>query len=239
MNLVRTVLLCAACSLALVASTTGCKPKTPPGTNPPGETGGTASNDGGGGGDDGGGGDGGGDAGGDGGGDGGGSAPPANCEAKTADAPTPLFGERVLIRPPVGVEFIEDDNPTFAQAQMSGGFVSACDATVKRMLIFVFENDKKKGLDKYTAEFIETLGQQGYQGGKLSAPTLATKTDHHVVVEYPAGAGSQASNLYIVSARRFENVFIVVYEADPPEFKALQPTFKASAESLLVIPPDA
>jgi hypothetical protein len=239
-NLVRTLLLTSACSFALSLASAGCKPNTPDGTTPPGDGGGAAT-DGGGGGDDGGsgaGGDGGGaEGGGDGGGDGGGAPPPENCEAKTADAPTPLFGEQVLIRPPVGVEFQAEDNPTFAQASSSAGFVSACDATVKRVLVFVFQNDKKTGLDKTAGEFLTTLEQQGYQGGKKGEPTVNSKTDYHVVVEYPAAGGNQASNLYVAVARRYENVFVVVYEAEPADFKALLPTFKASAESLLVIPP--
>lgn len=239
MNLVRTLLLTSACSFAIALAGAGCKPKTPDGTTPPGDGGGGSATDGGGdgGGDDGGAAtDDGGGGGGDGGGDGG-SAPPANCEAKTADTPTPLFGEQVLIRPPVGVEFMQDDNPTFAQASSSAGFVSACDATVKRVLVFVFQNDKKKGLDATADEFLSTLEQQGYAGGKKGEPLVDTKTDYHTVVEYPASGGNPASNLYVAVARRYDNVFVVVYEAEPADFKALQPTFKASAESLLVIPP--
>src|SRR5688572_23900140 len=213
----------------LAFASVGCKPKTPDGTNPPGDTGGTASDGG-----DGGGGDGGvaADGGGDGGEGDGGAARPTSCAAKTAEAPAPLFGERVLIRPPHGVQFQADDNPTFAQASSSAGFVSACDATVKRVLIFVFENDKKKGLDKYVDEFVEQLAQQGYQGGTKATRTVSRKSDHHLAVDYREAGGNPASRRYVAAARRYENVFVVVYEASPDDFKLLQPTFKESAESL-------
>jgi hypothetical protein len=233
-NFVRNLLGSAlTCALALGVAP-GCKPAKPDGTNPPdgssskrqgkkraGKGGDGGSADDGDGGDD------------------GGAAAAAKCEAKVAEAPTPLFNEKVLIRPPVNVEIVEE-NPTYATTYASSGFVSACDATVDRMHIFVFESDAKKGLDKYLDEFIDVyLVKSGYKGGSRGDNYLSTKTDVHTSIEYPPEGGQPPTTLYVATARRFSNVFMIVYQTRPDEFPALQPSFKASAESLLVIPDDA
>lgn len=245
MNLVRKLALVATSTALAFGISAGCGPKKPDGTTPPGDTGGGAGGDGGAAasGDGGASADGGGDGGavaGDGGGDGGAAAQGGEkCEAQVAPAPAALFGERVLIRPPINVEFIPDDNPTFAQAAMSGGFVSSCDATIKRITISVFENDKKKKLGAFTSEFLTSLEGQGFTGAKTSGPIVDTDADHHITVEYPAVGGNPPAKIYLATARRFDNIFVIWYESDPGEFGLLQPSFKASAESLLVVPPDA
>ncbi len=221
-----------------------CGSKKPPGTNPPGETGAGGEEGGGDAGSDGGGDvtDGGGDAGGDGGGGdtaGGGDPGPEKCDAKVADTPTLLFGDQVIIRPPVAVEFALDGNPTVAQAMMSGGFVSACNATVKRMLVMVYEMNKKKKPTKLMDEFITSLESQGYKGGKKSSPYIDTATDFHLSVEYSGGGGAPATTLYLAVARRTDKDFIVVIESSPEEFGLLKPTMEESAKSLFVVPPDA
>ncbi|MBK6916375.1 MAG: hypothetical protein IPH07_03145 [Deltaproteobacteria bacterium] len=238
MNLVRTVLPTLALALSLGLA---CDSKNKPdGTNPPDSTGsvsGGGSSDASGGGsgdtsDASGGGDGGG-------GDGGTTTPdkPKTCDAKTADKPAALFGERVLIRPPVNVELVED-NPTMAVAQVSGGFVSACDATVDRMTILVFENDKKKSAKDFANEMIDTyLVKGGYTGGTKGTAVVDTANDYDISVEYPATGGNPASVLYIAVRRRHENFFALVYQTRPDEFPLLQPTFKASAATLLVAKP--
>jgi hypothetical protein len=222
------------CALTLGVAP-GCKPNKPDGTNPPdgssskagkrrgakkGGDGGALVADG----DDGGEGD---DAG-----------AAASCEAKVADAPTPLFDEKVLIRPPVNVELVEE-NPAYATTYASSGFVSACDATVDRMHVFVFP-DQKRGLDKELDEFIDVyLVKAGFKDGSRKDNFLSTETDMHTAVEYPSAGGQPPAVLYVASARRFTNVFMIVYQTRPDEFSALKPSFKASAESLLVIPDDA
>ncbi len=235
MNLVRNLAALAITLTLGVAVAPGCGPKKPNGTsNPPG-----GSNASGGGGATSGGGssassD---DAGGEAGGDGGGA--PTTCEAKVAGAPVPLFEEKVLIRPPVNVELVED-NPTFATTYASAGFVSACDATVDRMSLFVFQNDPKKKLGTYLDEVVnEMLPKSGYQNGTRDKNYLETDTDAHTGVEYPAADGAPPAKLYIAVARRFDNVFVILYQTRPDEFVVLKPTFEESAKSLLVIPPDA
>jgi hypothetical protein len=216
----------------------GCGTKKPPGTNPPGETGGGD----GGGGSDGGGGTGGGggavtDGGSDGGagGDGGGAAP-TSCDAKVADAPTLIFSDAVMLRPPIGVEFPPDDNPMVQTATMSGGFVSACDASIKRVMVFNYQVDKKRKPAKLMDEFVKTLESQGYTNGSKSSPHVDTATDYHISVEYGGGGGSQATTLYLAVSRRGSNDFVIVYETSPDDFKLLKPTFEESAKSILLVP---
>jgi hypothetical protein len=219
-----------------------CGAKKPPGTNPPGEDGGKNGGKRGGG-KRGGGSDDGGAVAADGGGDGGaaadggdGGAAPTSCDAKVADAPSLIFSDLVMLRPPFGVEFAPDDNPQVQTAQMSGGFMSACDAMVKRVMVFNYAVDKKKKPPALMEEFIESLASQGYSGGTKSAPYLDTATDYHLSVEYGGGGGGQATVLYMAVARRGVNDFILVFESDPEEFKLLKPTYEESAKSILLVP---
>lgn len=236
MNLVRTVF---ASTLVLALSLgASCDKNKPDGTTPPdgGKTAGGTTDGGGSGG--GGTGDSGGGSSDSGGGDGGktdgGGEKPKTCDAKTADRPTALFGEKVLIRPPVNVELVED-NPTMAVAQVSGGFVSACEATVDRMTMLIFENDKKKSVKDFANEFIDAyLVKGGYTGGTKGTATVDNQTDYDISVEYPAHGGAPASVLYIAIRRRHENFFALVYQTRPDEYPLLAPTFKASAATLLV-----
>lgn len=217
----------------------GCGPKKPPGTTPPGETGGEA-------------GDGGETAatdasnGGSEGtdtpdttaGDTGGTEtpPPADCAAKVADTPTLLFNDKVIFRPPPGVEFVLDGNPTFAQASMSGGFISTCDASIKRVMISVFEAQKKRKPAAVANEMIEALASQGYADGKKSAVFVDTANDYHLSVEYAGAGGSQATVLYIAVARRGDTDFVIIYESGPEDYKLLKPTYEESAKSLFIVP---
>lgn len=239
-NLVAPAILLGLC----VGFADGCGSKKPPGTNPPGEDGGKkaggrkANKGGGGGTTDAGGGDGGAVADGGDGGDGG-AAAPTSCDAKVADTPTLLFGDQVIIRPPAGVEFPVDENPMVQTAVMSGGFMSACDALVKKMQVFVYEMDKKKKPVKLLDEFLLALEKNGYTGGTKSSAYLDTATDYHMSIEFPGSGGNPAVTLYLAVARRGDKDFIVWLECDPAELKLLKATFEESAKSLFVVPPDA
>ncbi len=231
MNFVR--ILAPALSLALVAPLGGCGKQKIPGTTPPGSDvaavdpgnpdtpaasadGKPGKND----------------------------APPVaedptkkKCEAKVADTPAALFEDKVMIRPPINVELVEE-TPSFATTYAK--FVSTCDATVDRMNLFVFENDKKKGVDKYMEEMInDFLPKNGYSGGKRGEDYVSSKVRMDTSVEYPPGKGAPAAVLYISVKKLYSFTLVAIYQTRPPEFNALQKTFTASAESLLVLPPDA
>ena len=225
--------------LGLLAPLSGCDKNKPDGASqPPGGDGAVAAtNDGSG---DGSGDEGASDGNAGDGGDGGGSDAAAQaCAAKVADTPTALFGDKVLIRPPVNVELVED-NPTFAQTYASGGFVSACDATVDKMYLFVFENDKKKEAKTYIDEVIgEMLVKNGYTGGTRGKNFAESATQVDTEVEYPSSGGAPPAKLYVSVKKLYDNTLVTVFVTRPAEFAALQPSFKESAASLIVLPPDA
>lgn len=227
--------LIAALALTLVIGPTACSKTKPDGTSPPEDGDGKQAkrgkdrkNDKGNDGGDAG------DAGGDAGGDGG--EPAKACEAKTADAPTPLFGERLLIRAPLNVD-LQEQNPALAIAQTTGGFVSACEGTVDRMILNLYQNDKKKPLTKYADELFEALEKSGYTGGTREKPLQDSDTDHAFIADYPAANGQPASKLYIALKRRQDVIVALTYQTRTEEFPKLEATFKASADSLLVAPP--
>ncbi|MEM6995925.1 MAG: hypothetical protein AAF721_35785 [Myxococcota bacterium] len=250
MTLNRKLALFASSSALLLAFAPGCGPKKPNGTSKP-PTGGGGGGDGGAtsaGGDGGsasadGGGDGGAAAGD--GGSGGSAGGAETCKAEVAD-PTLLFSTSILLRPPKGVEFPPDDgNPTFAGATMSGGFISSCDGTVKRVNVLVFP--KGKSVDKTLEEFMASLAEQGYQNPKDLGVKHEAKGEKHVAYEFPAQGGNPASALYVVVAERagatvppidkIDNTFIVVYETTPEDYGILEPTFIESGKSLFIVPP--
>lgn len=237
MNFVRTA-FASTLVLALSLGMGGCDKTKPDGTTPPttgGDTAGSGSGSdtSGGSGSDTGAAATGGDTGGD-----TGDKPPAAkaCEAKTADAPAALFNESVLIRPPVNVELVED-NPFLAVAVVSGGFVSACEATVDEMRVMVFENDKKKSAKVFAEELLANLEKGGYTGGTKSTPYMDTNDEYELSIEFPAAGGAPASVLYIAIRRRHANFFALVYKTRPGEFPTLKPTFAKSASTLLVKKP--
>ncbi|MBV1859367.1 MAG: hypothetical protein KUG77_13205 [Nannocystaceae bacterium] len=170
----------------------------------------------------------------------GGAAPAAKaCDAKVADTPTALFGDKVLIRPPLNVELVEE-NPTMAQTYASGGFVSACDATVDKMYLLVFPNDKKKDAATYMVETIDgALVAAGFAEGTRGKNFVETATQVDTSVEYPAGEGAPPAKLYVSVKKLYDNTLVTVFVTRPAEFDTLAPTFQESAASLIVLPPDA
>lgn len=164
---------------------------------------------------------------------------PGECPAQI-DAPALVLAGAVQIRPPRGVEFLPDDNPVFSQALMSGGFVSSCDATVRRAVVMAFANDPGKSLEDLVHEFVESLEEQGYVDGVQRA-VLRRAKEHHVAYEYPPNDGTPPAMLYIAGVRRAptadptaepENMLVAVFEVAPDELDLMMPTFRESASSL-------
>jgi len=161
-------------------------------------------------------------------------APPKQCDAQVADVPTALFDSKVLVRPPINVELIEE-NPTYAKTYAD--FVSACEATVDAMNLFVFENDKKKTMAVYMDEIIDQmLPKSGFANGKRGKNHVESANDLHTEVEYAAGNGTPPAKLYVAATRKQQFILVAIYQTRPDEFSVLLPTFTASAKTIFVVP---
>ncbi|MEM6992523.1 MAG: hypothetical protein AAF721_18560 [Myxococcota bacterium] len=170
--------------------------------------------------------------------------PAPACEAAVAD-PALLFQSTLLVRPPKGVEFYPDDgNPLFAQAAMSGGFLSACDGIVKRMLVFVYANDADKELADFIEEILVELEQQGYEDGMQRGEYRQTSSGLHAAFDFEAAGGVPATTLHLTAMRRsgtvstgeVDNIFLSVFETSPEDYDLLEETFVTSGDSFLLVP---
>lgn len=163
------------------------------------------------------------------------SAPDPGCDVALADVPTPLFGERLLIRMPRNVEMLEE-NPTFASAQASGGFVVTCDAVLRRAGVMVFQNDDAKSLGDYAREVTELLEKNGYVGARDIEWTAPRTNGRRGTVVIPALHGQPETEL-LLDIRRFRDLLVLVmFDALPEDFARLSPSLHASADSLLAVP---
>ena len=172
-------------------------------------------------------------------GDGGGAgaeqaaAPQKACPAEVSETPTPLFGNSLFIRTPKNVEIVED-SPFFAKTMAD--FVSTCEAMIDRMFIFVRPDDPAgEDLKKIRDEL---MAQSGYTGGTWESPEKDEKDDLRVVGEFPAGQGAPAAKLYYVALRKYERIFIFVYQAQPDQWLGVYESFKESANRAIIPPPD-
>ncbi len=232
----RTILSCLSLSLALAAG--GCGKNKPDGTTPPeegaaaAETGGTAKKKRGA------------RKGGEKGGDEGGEAAPEKkvCKAEISDTPAPLFmnpetGEpQAFVRVPKGMtkDDLVEQNPFFYMTMSQEGFVSTCDAIVSYMAAGMIDDDPKKDFQQLVQDF---LGQLGYQVDKVIDPKVEGRR-----LEGAVEAKSQQgpAKLWVLFDNKYNagKVFFIVLEAHPNAFDAIQPTFKAVTDSLIVVPPE-
>jgi hypothetical protein len=157
-------------------------------------------------------------------------APP--CAAAVADAPTPLFGDTVLIRPPVGVELVEM-TPGFARSQAPT--TSACDRVVKHMFVGVFENEPSSSLADMRDRTMAATDL-------LSDAITWTETHeqpNRLESAYATRATAEGATPvrgWFVITRMNDVVAWVLLESSAADFDALAPTFKASGERLLMLP---
>lgn len=214
-----------------------CGKKTPDGTTPPGETGSSDASASGG---DGGGGDGGGggDAGNAEGGGEGGEKPPADgpdpnkvCDAEVAETPKSLFGDNVLIRPPKGVELIEQ-NEFFARIT-SSTTQSTCDAIVSFAAVGYFATDPSKSVTQIRDE---TLKARGLDPSEAKWADETTKNrDYSASYELPEGPkGEPPIKGWIAFKEKAGNTFYVAYETHPNAWNAVGKSFQESAKRLLI-----
>lgn len=153
------------------------------------------------------------------------------CEAQVAEVPTALFSERLLIRPPIGVEVVE---VMPALARSTAATRSACDAMVTQMMIGFLADDPGKPLTTIRDEIVAAMG--------LSPGALTWDEVEHAANRL-AGATSLAnspeappSRGWFVLVRGSGLVGWVLLEASAEDYVVLAPSFAASGGSLLIVP---
>ncbi len=164
------------------------------------------------------------------------------CEAEISDTPAPLFlhpetGEpQAFVRVPKGMskDDLVEQNPFFYMTMSQEGFVSACDAIVSYMAAGMIDDDPKKDFQELVKAF---LGQLGYQVEGFENPKVEGRR-----LEGAVSAKSQQgpAKLWVVFDNKYNagKIFFIVLEAHPNAFDAIQPTFKAVTDSLIVVPPE-
>ncbi|RMG97052.1 MAG: hypothetical protein D6705_09740 [Deltaproteobacteria bacterium] len=235
----RTILTCLSLSLAL--ATAACGKNAPDGTTPP-EDGAQAADDGGKGGKRT---RGKGKRGAKGDGDEGGEKKAdvkKACKAEISDTPAPLFlhpetGEPMaFIRVPKGMtkDDLVEQNPFFYMTMSQDGFVSTCDAMVTYMAAAMIDDEPKKDFQQFAQDF---LTQLGYQVESFENPKIEGRRLEGAVL---AKSQQGPAKLWVLFDNKYNagKVFIVVLEAHPNAFEAIQPTFKAVTDSLIVVPPE-
>ncbi len=164
------------------------------------------------------------------------------CKAEISDTPAPLFldpesGEpQAFVRVPKGMskDDLVEQNPFFYMTMSQEGFVSSCDAIVSYMAAGMIDDDPKKDFQELVKAF---LGQLGYQVEGFEDPKVEGRR-----LEGAVSAKSQQgpAKLWVVFDNKYNagKIFFIVLEAHPNAFDAIQPTFKAVTDSLIVVPPE-
>ena len=163
------------------------------------------------------------------------AAAPAPCQNALADVPTALFGTRMIVRLPKGVELVEQ-NPFFAQAAAPNQATS-CGQAVSYAASGFFEYPASSGLTQVRDQLLELRGlpaasltwdDEGSRGrtytGAYSAPA-------------DAATGAPAIRGWLVIREAGDRyAYFTLYEADPAAWDALKPVFVASGKSLVIKP---
>lgn len=156
------------------------------------------------------------------------------CEPALAEASTALFGTRILVRLPKGVE-VAEENPFYAQA-VAPDQVTPCGQKVSYAALGFFEypnaattavRDQVLELRGIPAESI-TWEDEGTRGrtytGAYSAPA-----------DEKTGAPA-VRGWFVLRDATDKYGYFALYETDPASWEALKPVFVASGKSLLVKP---
>ena len=159
------------------------------------------------------------------------------CEARLSDAPSIVLREQYLVRPPYGVELLDDGNPMFTSS--AGSFESSCGVPLKRMMLMAFAYDPQRPLHLMVNDLLATLEQQGYQGGMAQHTSFDSARRHAVSMLYPATDSMPATELLLDFQVFGDQAVVVIFETAEGDLAALHPSLEASASSLLRIPPEA
>lgn len=159
----------------------------------------------------------------------------APCQPALADAPTALFGTRIVIRLPKGLELVER-NPFYAQAATASQTAS-CGQPIHYAAVGFVEYPASSSVTAVRDQLLELRGlpaasltwsDEGSRGrtytGAYAAPT-------------DAQTGAPAVNGWFVLRESNDKYgYFALYETDPTSWEALKSTFIASGRSFFVKP---
>lgn len=159
------------------------------------------------------------------------SAPPP-CEPALADVPTALFGTKILVRMPKGVELVEQ-NPFFAQAAAPDQATN-CGPAVSYAAIGYFEYPNAT----VTAVRDQVLELRGIEAAGLTWEDEGTRGRTYTgAYSAPAdeATGTPAVRGWFVLRDTSDKYgYFALYEAEPAAWEALKGVFVASGRSLLI-----
>jgi hypothetical protein len=163
------------------------------------------------------------------------AAGPAACQPALADSPTALFGTRILIRLPKGLELVEQ-NPFYAQAASPKGATN-CGQPISYAALGFFEYPANSAVQDVRNTLIEMRGltaanvtwdDEGSRGRTYTAGYSA-----------PADAATGAPAIrgwFVLRESNEKYAYFALYETDPAQWDAVKPVFVASGRSLLIKP---
>ncbi|PCC66889.1 hypothetical protein SAMN02745121_00383 [Nannocystis exedens] len=167
---------------------------------------------------------------------GGGAAPagPPPCQPALADTPTALFGTRILVRMPKGVELAEQ-NPFYAQA-VAPDQATSCGQPVAYAAVGFFEYPNAP----VTAVRDQVLELRGIAKGTATWEDEGTRGKTYTgAYSAPADAATGAPAVrgwFVLRDANDKYGYFALYETDPAHWDALKPVLVASGKSLLVKP---
>lgn len=161
------------------------------------------------------------------------AAPPA-CQPALADTPTALFGTRILVRMPKGVELAEQ-NPFYAQA-VAPDQATSCGPTVAYAAVGFFEYPSAA----VTAVRDQVLELRGIAKGAATWEDEGTRgkvyTGAYSVAADAATGAPAVRGWFVLRDANDKYGYFALYETDPASWDALKALFVASGRSLLVKP---
>lgn len=162
-------------------------------------------------------------------------AGPPPCQPALADTPTALFGTRVVIRLPKGLEMVEQ-NPFYAQAA-SPKTTTTCGQPISYAAIGFFEYPGNSALQEVRNTLIEMRGlaaanvtwdDEGSRGRNYTAGYSAPAD--------PATGAPAIRGWFVLRESTEKYAYFALFEGDPSQWEAVKPVFVASGRSMLVKP---
>lgn len=161
------------------------------------------------------------------------AAAPPPCQPALADTPTSLFGTRIVVRLPKGLEMVEQ-NPFYAQAA-SPRATTSCGQPITYAAIGFFEYPANSALPEVRNQLIEMRGlaaanvtwdDEGSRGRSYTAGYSAPAD--------PATGAPAIRGWFVLRESNEKYAYFALFETDPAQWDAVKPVFVASGRNLLV-----